>query len=569
MPSLDDVRNIRPADVPLGPPMTVEELAELIAIPAFSGLEPKFRQSTVFRNILATHTRRVAFREGDVIIRVGDWGNSAFLVISGEIAVEAGNQLPDDVLGRQAPERLSLFQAVSQLWRNHSHPEYRDAASYFSEDGQVGSQGDRERTHIYLQDVPGVLEKCKPRRIAEGSLFGESAALGRIPRTATCIATGDVEVLEIRWQGLRDILRKDSGFREKVEQGFRANALETFLNASPLFQHLDEEEMSELVEQARLETYGEYDQVGTFKNLAQQGVDNELRGEPIIAKEGDHPQGVVLIRSGVARVSQRHHHGQLTLTYLTPGKAYGFEELEEGFRASAPVPLKHSLRAIGYVMTVVIPTPLIEKHLLQIRKSVRATRSAESVQQMKPEELGHVNQDFVEFLVQQRFVTGTATMLIDLERCTRCDDCVKACAAAHDGNPRFVRGGPIHGSFMVAQACLHCQDPVCTIECPTGAISRRIAEGEVVINDDTCIGCGNCATNCPYDAVKMVEIRDAEGSFIRDAAHPQRMPVRKATKCDLCCDQPTGPACQLACPHDALTRTDTSNVEALIAWQNR
>ena len=43
------------------------------------------------------------------------------------------------------------------------------------------------------------------------------------------------------------------------------------------------------------------------------------------------------------------------------------------------------------------------------------------------------------FLVEHRFVNGTASMLIDLDRCTRCDDCVRACAVAHDNNPRFVR----------------------------------------------------------------------------------------------------------------------------------
>ncbi len=30
----------------------------------------------------------------------------------------------------------------------------------------------------------------------------------------------------------------------------------------------------------------------------------------------------------------------------------------------------------------------------------------------------------------------------------------------------------------------------------------------------------------------------------------------QATKCDLCIDQLGGPACQRACPHDALQRVD-------------
>ncbi len=91
--------------------------------------------------------------------------------------------------------------------------------------------------------------------------------------------------------------------------------------------------------------------------------------------------------------------------------------------------------------------------------------------------------EMIEFLVEERYVNGTATMLIDLDRCTRCDDCVRACAASHDNNPKFIRHGRVQNGIMVANACMHCVDPVCMIGCPTGAIHRESIEGQVVIND--------------------------------------------------------------------------------------
>ncbi len=100
-------------------------------------------------------------------------------------------------------------------------------------------------------------------------------------------------------------------------------------------------------------------------------------------------------------------------------------------------------------------------------------------------------------------------MLIDLDRCVRCDECVVACARAHDNNPRFNRHGRRHDHYMVANACMHCMDPVCMIGCPTGAIHRSSAGGQVVINDLTCIGCSTCANSCPYDNIRMVEARDS------------------------------------------------------------
>src|SRR5205085_10036193 len=39
--------------------------------------------------------------------------------------------------------------------------------------------------------------------------------------------------------------------------------------------------------------------------------------------------------------------------------------------------------------------------------------------------------------------------------------------------------------------------------CPTGAIGRY-HDGQIDINPQTCIGCGDCATQCPYNAITLV-----------------------------------------------------------------
>jgi Fe-S-cluster-containing dehydrogenase component len=119
---------------------------------------------------------------------------------------------------------------------------------------------------------------------------------------------------------------------------------------------------------------------------------------------------------------------------------------------------------------------------------------------------------------------------------------------------------------MVANACMHCADPVCLIGCPTGAIHRSSAGGEVVINPITCIGCKACFNNCPYDAIRMVEIRDRKGEMILGA---DTKPVVKATKCDLCVEQIGGPACQRACPHGALARMNMEDLGEFTRWLTR
>src|ERR1044071_8267248 len=56
---------------------------------------------------------------------------------------------------------------------------------------------------------------------------------------------------------------------------------------------------------------------------------------------------------------------------------------------------------------------------------------------------------------------------------------------------------------LVPSVCMHCKDPECLTGCPTGAIFRD-AKGDVDIDPTTCIGCFDCATQCPYNAISMV-----------------------------------------------------------------
>jgi Fe-S-cluster-containing dehydrogenase component/CRP-like cAMP-binding protein len=555
--------------VPFSTEMTDEVVDRLLAMAPFDKIDPqRFRGKVTLRGILQNDTCVTRYHRGEIIVRQGDWGNSAFLIASGTVRAGLG-VLPSEILGRRKIVRKGLFQSLAQLWRRPSDPEVRDVGNY-RQDPRLGQRGSGRETRVFLQDISMVLDEFDTAQMLPGQLFGEQAALGRTPRQSTVFAEEETEVVEIRWQGLRDLMRRDTGIQEHVDQVFRERALQSFLLSTPLFQHLNKDELKLLVEKAEFDVFGQFDWAGSYKQLVKKGADTDLAHEPLIAEEGSYPNGVVIVRSGLARLSQRVERAHRTVAYLTPGQVYAFDEMREGWRNSEPSPLKYSLRAIGIATVVVIPTPIVESLLLEASErganSIR-TGSVNSPPGRPVADLERVNPDFVEFLVQKRYVNGTATMLIDLDRCTRCDDCVRACADTHDGNPRFVRQGPVQNNVMVANACMHCEDPVCMIECPTGAIHRNVADGEVVINDHTCIGCGACANHCPYDAIRMVEVRHAGGDFVRDEQN--HLPIVKATKCDLCADQWGGPACQRACPHDALIRMDMGDLVSLSDWCDR
>jgi Fe-S-cluster-containing dehydrogenase component/CRP-like cAMP-binding protein len=544
-------------------------LDRLLETPPFSGMDrqrlPKLRE------ILLSDTRLRAFKKGEIVVRQGDYGTSAFLMLAGRARVVLSPDLPESLVGRRERKRKPFFKVLAQLWSGRQAPESFSRAE-LALDAQARAMAETgDEVRVFLQDVPRILDKHRTALLEAGEFFGEIAALSRMPRTATIFADEDAtEMLEIRWQGLRDLLRYDAQLKKHIDEIYRERALESHLEAIPLFQHLTPEARQKVIEQTEFATFGDYDWSGEYKELVKEGKASRPV-EPVIAKEGDYPNGVVLVRAGFARVTQTYGRGERTLSYLGAGQHFGFEEIVHNWRNPAqPIEMQRSLRAIGYTHVLIVPTQVMEQTVLPglppAMLPAPLLREGSATPDVSRGPAHRLGADMLEFLSENRFFNGRATMLIDLDRCTRCDDCVRACASAHDNNPRFLRHGPIHSNLMVANACMHCADPVCLIGCPTGAIHRSSAGGEVIINPITCIGCKACFNNCPYDAIRMVEIRDTKGEVI---AGPDTKPVLKATKCDLCVEQLGGPACQRACPHGALARMNMEDLGQFTKWLTR
>jgi Fe-S-cluster-containing dehydrogenase component/CRP-like cAMP-binding protein len=534
-------------DVPFGADMTDADVDALMTLPEIANVRvDAFPAHVPLRGILRNDARIVSFQAGDIVFREGDYGNSAFLVLSGGVRVVLAPGLPPDLLGRQPVHKKGFFEALSQLWTNPRISEVRDTEHY--KRTRARSRGTSDgTTRIFLQDVPTVLDQHRTAALGVGAVFGELAALGRVPRSATVIAETETRLLEIRWQGLRELRRHDAGWKRQIDENYRRNALNSVLQASPLFAGLSAEALQAVADRVKFKTYGSFDWHVSYKEMRQHG--SAAAEEPIIAGEGLAPDGVYLIRAGFARVSVRLGGGQRTLAYLGAGDQFGLDETYESWKTGTPVRHACTLSALGYVDLLRVPAHVLGKYVFpDMTAPLKAAAPVE-----RP-----IDDDaFGEWLVDERLINGTQAMLIDLERCVRCDDCVKACASTHGGNPRFVRHGRTFDHWMVANACMHCRDPVCMIGCPTGAIHRHETAGVVVINDDTCIGCGTCANSCPYDNIRLVEVANRSGEPIVD---DQGGPIIKATKCDLCVEQLGGPACARACAHDALRRVSASTL---------
>jgi [DsrC]-trisulfide reductase subunit O len=107
-------------------------------------------------------------------------------------------------------------------------------------------------------------------------------------------------------------------------------------------------------------------------------------------------------------------------------------------------------------------------------------------------------------------------LLIDTTKCiTGCTDCVDACQR-ENGLPttpmptsaQWIRKIEIKEiktgrTASLPVMCQHCAEPPCVDVCPTGASFKR-ADGIVLVDRHSCIGCRYCMMACPYKARSFV-----------------------------------------------------------------
>ncbi len=131
--------------------------------------------------------------------------------------------------------------------------------------------------------------------------------------------------------------------------------------------------------------------------------------------------------------------------------------------------------------------------------------------------------------------------IIDTKRCIGCRSCFVACKSENNTplrtDWRYVvereRGTyPTARREFISVACNHCDEPACMKSCPVDAISKRDADGIVLVDQDKCIGCRYCMFACPYGAPRI----DTD--------------TGKVSKCTMCVhrqDAGLTPSCATAC----------------------
>ncbi len=500
-----------------------------------------------------------------------------------EIVAELVEQLPNGEFRNELDMDIILF---GRSYRGKQVGPYTRLLEFTP--GEIIVKENSWESSIFYILVQGILEasitvpngnRKKVGEIPAGNSFGEMALLSGTPRTATVSVGDDSQpalVLEFTRPAIR-LLRKLPKFGKALDRNYRNYGLTLTLNELKDFTHvdLDRELLKRLNDAARFAVYEK---------------------DYVLFREGDPINRVVFVRNGwIQRVSGVEFNPKAADLLIESDESVGLDFLGSGTCLGL-----EAVETPGnwkYTATVRGRTEVIEVAISRLREDaelntalmpfLKTSAGAETEVPEHPADTRVLTAASRE--IETGVVDGVNLLVMDMAKCIRCGNCSLACHKVH-GNTRLVRRG-IHierpvkpnassiQSVLMPSVCMHCQDPECLTGCPTGAIAR-FPNGEIDIEPKTCIGCGDCATQCPYNAISMIARpspkNDDGPGFVAKTLSAFSLgetklppPVEQtenllAVKCNLCNDTPMNPkgakraaySCEENCPTGALVRVN-------------
>ncbi|MBB84905.1 MAG: cyclic nucleotide-binding protein [Deltaproteobacteria bacterium] len=413
-------------------------------------------------------------------------------------------------------------------------------------------EGDVELAWVDNSD-PTIPEELRAERKATrgtGQFFGEDGLISGRRRGETVTTTSPCILIETPRSSMAKLIRSVEDVKRVIDAAYVNTALAT------LFPSLD---------------------ASARKLLASRSETILHRAGETIFSEGDDPDGLHLIRRGTAEVYKKHEGVEEQIDSLRAGSTLGEMAVLHPDQARSA-----TARAGVDCETVLFPKDVMIQ-LVEQHRELREFLELKEQEFIIADARRQHGRGTMMWLQKAGGKEATDLLIIDETLCVRCDNCEKACAETHGGVSRLNReagatymtsaGSALH----LPTACQHCENPKCMTDCPPDALNRD-PNGEVWINDETCIGCGNCEAYCPYDVIKMAKVDDDPGPGLlmrllfprratkkADAPKPEEggaAAIKKAVKCDLCRELPAKKsgaaraACVASCPTGAIVRID-------------
>jgi Fe-S-cluster-containing dehydrogenase component/CRP-like cAMP-binding protein len=436
--------------------------------------------------------------------------------------------------------------------------------------------------YVLVEGLVGVFvnapdgHRIQVAELQRGALFGEMAILAGAPHNATIIVSPNqpAKILEIQRPALR-LLRKLTNFSDDLDRNYRRHGRRTMLEDLRLLTGLS------------IETIDALKKISTFRVFAKNHT---------LFRQDEPMNRVYIIKQGWLKRRYEfilNDQPQVVEDYLGKGHFFGLDGMTENARWPYTTELMSRAEVLEISINKLRQAFANKQELLRtftpfnppaIGSRIIAGEKASDVTQSRRLLMAQ------EGIISTGLVDANNLLVMDMDLCVRCGNCSLACHKIH-GQSRLVRRG-IHiirlssghegarQSVLSPEVCMHCADPECLTGCPTGAIGR-FAQGHVDIEPKLCIGCGDCATQCPYDAITMTPRKSQDANVTKNFAwrlkdwlrlQPDPLPAAVdatedlvAVKCNLCTGTTINPpgsdvkySCEENCPTGALARITPS-----------
>ncbi len=371
--------------------------------------------------------------------------------------------------------------------------------------------------------------------IQRGAYFGELAMIGRGMRTASVKALSpNCQVLEIYKGPFDRMLKEDKtgGLKKQLDDLYARRTIEKFIRDNEFLRDISDADKKMMVDTAKL---------------------NRHEAMADIYKAGAPATAFYLVRQGFLKAWRTEGEDESILAYLRDKDFFGDLELIDGRPRTATVTAMEPVEIIELPRSVFAGLYQRYPQVIQAYRRYDLDARAAAGDGGGGPMASKTGMMFTADLIGLGVAQARSALIIDMDSCVRCGNCVQACTDLHNGYSRLIRRGKkltrrekstgkLQNLFF-PNSCLHCRTPDCMAPCPVGSIARD-KEGEVYIKDH-CVGCGGCAKACEFGNISMVIVGD------KKAAKPQR----KASKCDICRGY-EAPNCVYNCPQGAIVRID-------------